>query len=1318
MADKTNIGDVSFKISADDSEGLLKLQNIERKALEAEERIRKSERATLASQKNLERLQRSGLSKIQAEGVVRLRNEVRAVKEAEAQKLAVIKRAQDAGLISAKQFAKGRVNIARQSQNEIKKLQTGGLYEPPDFKISAAKAIAGAFGVKKLTESFIELAREGGEAEQTMDGLSRVISAKLGPEAIEPTKKALDSLTASGLLNQSDAQSAIKNLVAVGFSLEETTKLIQRNTDIAISSRQAGLSVSEAVVRFTDGVKNQNSTLTDSTGITTNLSVILGRYGLKMQDLDDKTKSASARAALFKEVMKETAAFVGAADSKAEKFVGQLARVDSVTTKLRVSFGQFIGQALAPVIGLWADFVTWVERSFSRLQDSSKAIVAISIAMGGMLLVIPPLLSGLKGVILSMQAMAVASTLSAGKIGLLIAALALATAAAVKINESVQNQKDSENTITRLRALNKEIAEATGEKRLKLLKEQADLLKAIPEPFRDQLTFIEKSNDAIERQIELLSDVKEAGKLSAEERVAEIAKIENTLNVKLKRIKKVAQDIKSTEDAGAKANFKKFELNELSSEIYDLRNRLKLLRSFENKDTTGTGLLPDKKGAPIGGPGSKAPKESDFLLGNIAKEIKSLNKAYEDFQIVNEKNISELEKGQAKFLELRKQIIGDALTEFENSLKVGLDSQLAGLKAQEEIERRRLVDIKQGQEKVLSDQRAFFGESFLNQKTFDSEIERISAEHNERIKQLQEKTNREILEAQLKNAEQQISAIGEVSQAALKLSKGGSVGESVSNTGALAGAAGSGATAIGATSAAAGLGVFAAGAAVVGGLFSFFASEADEAAAKEKARQEKIEREKEEAFQREVQRQQGLADFYRINVEFERRILQLARDRRALELRIARLTVESETESIKIEQGQIEQGIKDSLKGIQGRGQSVFAAGSVVQDSELVDGIGQTFQAAALSSASASELKGGGGAAGDRGATAAELKILRNGGINERIAVLNAIEDRQDKAKRARDALRALLSSGNSLEAGKFLNENRGSFSESEIFAYGKALGLVVNSDGSFRTNAPLDVNGNPVITASGQTVAQAEAEDRKQLEKSLPGLFNIFDKSDTDAGLQADLITNLRSDIVASAELEARTAIQKFRDDIQTAERGGEVIGLQQGQPAATSFVNSELEKVANNIATNLGVQIGNLPEQFAGTVGEKEQFDLMIELLKRIGFDTGSMSDSLSQLTLADDKTISIADVASNLIRSAGRVIPSASINLPEGTVQAANLFTGIEKNRSESTLQSIDSTLKDIRLILLAIKQINANTGVSADLELKVSQLNAKILGRLVA
>jgi hypothetical protein len=171
-------------------------------------------------------------------------------------------------------------------------------------------------------------------------------------------------LSADGLLPLKDSATGLKNLLAAGFNLEQSTQLMNAFKDSAAFGRQGALSFGDAIRSATEGVKNGNSILVDNAGVTKNLSQILKEAGFSAQDLSRASSDVGVRMALFNGILKETAAQTGDAERLTQTYTGQVTRLGSQYQQLLASLGDSITQnkSVAIAIGFVGDAVQKVTK--------------------------------------------------------------------------------------------------------------------------------------------------------------------------------------------------------------------------------------------------------------------------------------------------------------------------------------------------------------------------------------------------------------------------------------------------------------------------------------------------------------------------------------------------------------------------------------------------------------------------------------------------------------------------------------------------------------------------------------------------------------------------------------------------------------------------------------------------------------------------------------------------------------------------------------------------------------------------------------------
>ena len=159
--------------------------------------------------------------------------------------------------------------------------QKGNPYAP--FTDGAGEAAAAQAALAAATSAaFLKIA---GAVTNGVAAYNAFTSATKGLESIAAGRgidqsalsDALDSVT-DAFFSASAAATAYKNLLTRGYSLDQATTTITRLKDAAAFGRAANLSLEEAVVTATEGIRQENSVLVDNAGVTKNVAKMWEDY--------------------------------------------------------------------------------------------------------------------------------------------------------------------------------------------------------------------------------------------------------------------------------------------------------------------------------------------------------------------------------------------------------------------------------------------------------------------------------------------------------------------------------------------------------------------------------------------------------------------------------------------------------------------------------------------------------------------------------------------------------------------------------------------------------------------------------------------------------------------------------------------------------------------------------------------------------------------------------------------------------------------------------------------------------------------------------
>lgn len=186
----------------------------------------------------------------------------------------------------------------------------------------------------------------------------------------------------SAYMTQDDLAATIKNFTLMGYSAEETKKMIEALTNSAIKNRNANYTVSQAVKVASDGYKQGLSTLSDSAGVTENLSVMLDNYAKSIGKTASQLTEAEKNQAYLNRTMAAAEPFVGAMEGYMDSLAGKQGAYSQAMRETQVAYAE----ALEPTMSDLIHFSTMLLENFSEFIGNNKELVVGITAFGTALL--------------------------------------------------------------------------------------------------------------------------------------------------------------------------------------------------------------------------------------------------------------------------------------------------------------------------------------------------------------------------------------------------------------------------------------------------------------------------------------------------------------------------------------------------------------------------------------------------------------------------------------------------------------------------------------------------------------------------------------------------------------------------------------------------------------------------------------------------------------------------------------------------------------------------------------------------------------------
>lgn len=306
-------------------------------------------------------------------------------------------------------------------------------------------------------------------------------------------------------MTKADLATTIKNFSLMGFTAEQTEQMIEALTNSAIRNRNANYTVSEAVRVASEGYRQGLSTLSDSAGVTENLSVMLDNYAKSIGKTASKLTEAEKNQAYLNRTMYAAEPFASAMSDYLETLAGKQGQYSQAMRETQVAYAE----AIEPLLIRFEEFKTKTINSLGDIISTNQSATVGITTFGVAVLSLGTLLTvGIKGIQLykkAIDALNVSSaTLKSTMTGMLVfsAVIAGITALTTAIQENEEATAKLEEITKRYNEVkngtfeytDKNVASLENDK--KAIEEQIELYNKIGEAQKeyDELSELSKGN--------------------------------------------------------------------------------------------------------------------------------------------------------------------------------------------------------------------------------------------------------------------------------------------------------------------------------------------------------------------------------------------------------------------------------------------------------------------------------------------------------------------------------------------------------------------------------------------------------------------------------------------------------------------------------------------------------------------------------------------------------------------------------------------------------------------------------------------------------
>lgn len=380
----------------------------------------------------------------------------------------------------------------------------------------SATAVASLMKIGSAIKSCIE---EYNSYTQAMSSLQNV--SEYTGESMSEFSDIMDEF--SVYMTKSDIATTIKNFSLMGFTADQTRQMMEALTNSAIRNRNANYTVSEAVRVASEGYRQGLSTLSDSAGVTENLSVMLDKYAQSIGKTASQLTEAEQNQAYLNRTMYAAEPFAGAMADYMDTLAGKQGAYNQAMRETQVAYTEAIEPLLNKFEELKIKMLSGLNDIIASNEEVTSGVTAFGVTLGVLAITI----STAKKAYDAYKASTIAATIStqgftaalaANPFGAIAIAISLVVSALAAYTIAVQKQTEAQGILNertqqyndivsgKFQYTEEEISEA--EKRKSEIEEEIKLLDQIMNKRQELLSVQTVSKSDSKQARELRNEIK------------------------------------------------------------------------------------------------------------------------------------------------------------------------------------------------------------------------------------------------------------------------------------------------------------------------------------------------------------------------------------------------------------------------------------------------------------------------------------------------------------------------------------------------------------------------------------------------------------------------------------------------------------------------------------------------------------------------------------------------------------------------------------------------------------------------------------------
>lgn len=253
-------------------------------------------------------------------------------------------------------------------------------------------------------------------------------------------------------MTKADLATTIKNFSLMGFTAEQTEQMIEALTNSAIRNRNANYTVSEAVKTASEGYRQGLSTLSDSAGVTENLSVMLDNYAKSIGKTASQLTDAEKNQAYLNRTMYAAEPFANAMSDYMDMLAGKQGQYAQSVRETQVTYIEAIEPMLEKFEELKTKTLSGLGDIISLNKSATAGVTVFVVTLGTLVTAIIALKKAYDMYKTSTLAATIATkgftaALAANPFGAIAIAISVVVSAFATYTTAINNQSEAQERL-------------------------------------------------------------------------------------------------------------------------------------------------------------------------------------------------------------------------------------------------------------------------------------------------------------------------------------------------------------------------------------------------------------------------------------------------------------------------------------------------------------------------------------------------------------------------------------------------------------------------------------------------------------------------------------------------------------------------------------------------------------------------------------------------------------------------------------------------------------------------------------------------------